>query len=790
MSKWKKTILLGLALVLSVGACACNSEKSKGTAEIWTALSDVKIMADKDYKDMMSQKQLSISMAKNETESGQILITAASDIKNYTVAVSNLYCGSEIIKSTDIEIFNQKYIEVTQSSKNMDTPLGFYPDALLPFNKAVEYRENRIKKGSNQGIWLQVTTKEDTKAGTYTGTAEITIDGTKKDVRVNVTVWDVTIPTAVHARSLFYTKPRFYAMAEKDPTDDLMVKYVDSLLDFRLSPLYLPYFGSVDTANANIDEYVSQIVKYAKDERLTYYQIPYTAYYDASWQKRIDEKSLTDYMVAIAEASIKENVDLFPKAGLYLSNLIDEPEQNGTVGEIGVHADAIKRCKAAAIEKLALLPDHELKDSLAQSINDIPHILTNRYIPGQENNVDIWCPTLDKFHTRDNRALYEGEKEVWWYGCIDPQAPYATYYIDDLSPSPRVMSWMQKDYDIAGNLYWAVDLYGDRFDITKKINPYTDAPDRAAWAETNVANGDGFLFYPGSYYGLDSPVASVRLHSIRDGLEDYEILYQIEELYAQNGKSCDELLDLVYHTLYEGTKVKANAEGVLAARKKAVEILLLAQKGTFIDGVRFAADKAIVSAFNKDGKEITVNGNKFDGSTSVMLNQSSNKLTLVCDGENFEITLCGKVQNQDFAVADMSSVSTENGAVTKEDGKAKISLGDADDGSRQRFTLGGDILKNVNKNTSLVIELYVDKTAANAENMRLEVLIEGSENQVYHSYETIKLTEGKNVITLDCLYYMKWANIGRIKNLHFNIGEQGGKARTVYIGTVTVYENG
>ena len=790
MSKWKKTILLGLALVLSVGACACNSEKSKGTAEIWTALSDVKIMADKDYTDRMSQKQLSITMAKNETESGQSLITAASDIKNYTVAVSNLYCGSEIIKSTDIEIFNQKYIEVTQSSKNMDTPLGFYPDALLPFNKAVEYRENRIKKGSNQGIWLQVTTKEDTKAGTYTGTAEITIDGTKKDVRVNVTVWDVTIPTAVHARSLFYTKPRFYAMAEKDPTDDLMVKYVDSLLDFRLSPLYLPYFGSVDTANANIDEYVSQIVKYAKDERLTYYQIPYTAYYDASWQKRIDEKSLTDYMVAIAEASIKENVDLFPKAGLYLSNLIDEPEQNGTVGEIGVHADAIKRCKAAAIEKLALLPDHELKDSLAQSINDIPHILTNRYIPGQENNVDIWCPTLDKFHTRDNRALYEGEKEVWWYGCIDPQAPYATYYIDDLSPSPRVMSWMQKDYDIAGNLYWAVDLYGDRFDITKKINPYTDAPDRAAWAETNVANGDGFLFYPGSYYGLDSPVASVRLHSIRDGLEDYEILYQIEELYAQNGKSCDELLDLVYHTLYEGTKVKANAEGVLAARKKAVEILLLAQKGTFIDGVRFAADKAIVSAFNKDGKEITVNGNKFDGSTSVMLNQSSNKLTLVCDGENFEITLCGKVQNQDFAVADMSSVSTENGAVTKEDGKAKISLGDADDGSRQRFTLGGDILKNVNKNTSLVIELYVDKTAANAENMRLEVLIEGSENQVYHSYETIKLTEGKNVITLDCLYYMKWANIGRIKNLHFNIGEQGGKARTVYIGTVTVYENG
>lgn len=790
MSKWKKTILLGLALVLSVGACACNSEKSKGTAEIWTALSDAKIMADKDYKDMMSQKQLSISMAKNETESGQILITAASDIKNYTVAVSDLYCGSEIIKSTDIEIFNQKYIEVTQSSKNMDTPLGFYPDALLPFNKAVEYRENRIKKGSNQGIWLQVTTKEDTKAGTYTGTAEITIDGAKKDVRVEVTVWDVTIPTAVHARSLFYTKPRFYAMAEKDPTDDLMVKYVDSLLDFRLSPLYLPYFGSVDTANANIDEYVSQIVKYAKDERLTYYQIPYTAYYDASWQKRIDEKSLTDYMVAIAEASIKENVDLFPKAGLYLSNLIDEPEQNGTVGEIGIHADAIKRCKAAAIEKLALLPDHELKDSLAQSINDIPHILTNRYIPGQENNVDIWCPTLDKFHTRDNRALYEGEKEVWWYGCIDPQAPYATYYIDDLSPSPRVMSWMQKDYDIAGNLYWAVDLYGDRFDITKKINPYTDAPDRAAWAETNVANGDGFLFYPGSYYGLDSPVASVRLHSIRDGLEDYEILYQIEELYAQNGKSCDELLDLVYHTLFEGTKVKANAEGVLAARKKAVEILLLAQKGTFIDGVRFAADKAIVSAFNKDGKEITINGNKFDGSATVMLNQSSNKLTLVCDGENFEITLCGKVQNQDFAVADVSSVSTENGAVTKEDGKAKISLGDADDGSRQRFTLGGDILKNVNKNTSLVIELYVDKTAANAENMRLEVLIEGSENQVYHSYETIKLTEGKNVITLDCLYYMKWANIGRIKNLHFNIGEQGGEARTVYIGTVTVYENG
>ena len=782
--------ILAASIIMASG---CGKGKENGETSstvIWTAHSATKIMQDKEYDgSFTSEKAVKINMAKNESESGQIIVTAGKDIGKYNVAVGDLKSGSNIIPAEDITLYNEKYIEVTTSSKNMDTPLGFYPDALLPFEKAIEYGENCIKKGHNQGIWVDIKTTKDTKPGLYKGEIILDLDGQKESVGVEVNVWDILIDDEVHARSSFYTKPRFYAMAEKDPDDRLMEKYVDRLLDFKLSPLYLPYFGSVDSANVNIDEYVKEIKKYTLDKRLTYYQIPYSTTY-ATGTKTIVESSLTDYIAAIGKASIEENRNLLEKAGLYLSNLIDEPELNDTVGEIKKHNDAVKRCKQNAIRELEKLPASELLSEVIDSVNNIPHILTNRFIDGQEDNVDIWCPTLNKFHTEAGREIYENEEEVWWYGCIDPQAPYATYYIDDLSPAPRVMSWMQKDYNISGNLYWAVDLYGDRFDMTRKINPYTDLPTRASWGSNPGANGDGFLFYPGSYYGIDGPVDSLRLFNIRDGLEDYELLYQIETLYEQNGKDSKDILSLVYKKLYEGTKVFHGTSNLEKAREEVADILILAKNGVYVDNAVIDRDIAKISVSSVNNKSVKINGEN-TLKKDIGLDSNDNNLKIECENVTLDLRISGKANVLSYSDGKTTGLNVKKGSVrsVEKDNRAmaEISMENDDKTKRQSFSFSHPMLNEIDNNSSLVFTFFVEKLPTDAQNIRLEIFMKGSKNPVLVSYEIFNLKEGYNTVKLDKMYYLNWKQLGKLNELYFEMGDVAGNHRRIYLLDISTY---
>ena len=68
-----------------------------------------------------------------------------------------------------------------------------------------------------------------------------------------------------------------------------------------------------------------------------------------------------------------------------------------------------------------------------------------------------------------------------------------------------------------------IDLYENplNFDETRKPN----YPERDAIR----INGDGIVFYPGYDVGLDEPVASFVMKSLRRGLQDYEYLWLLKK---------------------------------------------------------------------------------------------------------------------------------------------------------------------------------------------------------------------------------------------------------------------
>ena len=98
-----------------------------------------------------------------------------------------------------------------------------------------------------------------------------------------------------------------------------------------------------------------------------------------------------------------------------------------------------------------------------------------------------------------------------------PQQPYPTYLIDDDEVSHRILSWLQVKDGVDGTLYWITTVFQK-----------TDGTPRNVWVDPiaypNV-NGDGYLLYPGTQYGIAGPIGTIRLGMIREGNEALEYFW-------------------------------------------------------------------------------------------------------------------------------------------------------------------------------------------------------------------------------------------------------------------------
>lgn len=190
--------------------------------------------------------------AKNEYESAQVIITAAEDIRDYRLELSHIQSENRMyyIWKDCFTVYHQKYIEIKQNSKGAEEKgfgKGFYPDALLPFEKAVKYGENKVEQGKNQAIFISLRVPKDQPAGKYAGEFRIIADGETYSVPVSVEVWDFTVPDEVHCKSDFVIGTSGLKLGENDYFPQMYRKYAEKLIEFRLAPhrvmqlLNLPY---------------------------------------------------------------------------------------------------------------------------------------------------------------------------------------------------------------------------------------------------------------------------------------------------------------------------------------------------------------------------------------------------------------------------------------------------------------------------------------------------------------------------------------------------------------------
>ena len=796
----RKFIGRAVAVVLAAGmafsAGACNEEKGgNNNISVWTADSTVRINRDKDYG-RESDLSFRIAMTRNEYESAQVILTPEKEVSSYSVTLSDLTSAEgKTLSKENFSVYNQKYLNVTNQSDGFSTGFGWYPDALLPMETAEKYGENTIAAGENQGLWITCYCPKDQAAGTYNGTFTVHCDGQDFEVKASVTVYDYTLTDDITAKSAFAINRAFMNASGDDSLEHYKAAY-DMLLEYRLAGINLP------TLVENTDYYLEAVREYY--DKTPSYSVPYTIVYNsAANDQDMDYDKFKATLTALAEISLQDEKNYLDKAYLYLGSLIDEPTMGGTVDR------AVRIAHQVEIAKEELASEMERDSSysgalgaeIIDAVRNFPHIVTNRYTDELYNDgegVKYWVPLFDDFNSVARQELYENSGvEYWWYGCIGPNNPFPTYQLDDYLITSRIVSWMQKDYGASGNLFWDTCFWVEYRDGTyTRKDPYTASPEHFPGD-----NGDGFLFYPGTKYGI-GPVASIRLHSIRDGLKEYEILNELEENYAAKGYDADGILQTLYKKLYSNAQVNGEVmEDTSIFSETREELMTLGQMnqtfGAYIGEVaenstevRFtvAAEKDVKVKLNGQTAEpVAENGGLYEYECVVRLDQDENafQMELERDGKSMVYThsLGGKsvlfnaVETEEDAklfTAEGGTVSLVSASVMGSEGNAlRVDLPAATEKtSEMRFTTSFDALKTA---SSLAVEIYNPSDI----NVPLVIYVDTSGSDILRPVYSGTLLHGKTVAELSFANF-NWSSYGDAESLVFRIGSIGDAAKTLY----------
>ncbi|HEY8389565.1 MAG TPA: glycoside hydrolase domain-containing protein [Clostridia bacterium] len=788
--------------------------EANDSVEFWSVPSTEKVLQDKTdiYQSIKKEAKVYVEACKGEYESTQIIMTANKDVKSVTLSYGELNGDNGAKFSKDnISVYYELYTNVTNIYDSNGAPTGLYPDALVPFDKIVEAKENTIKANTNQGLFVTFNVPIDQAAGKYTGTLEITYDGTKKTLPVELVVYDLKVNEETHSRSKFNSTFTQY-LGELDSTQEMFDAYIQKMIEYRISPSYLINGNHLDKSQAMIDLYVEKAYTWAQNPRMSNFNIPaYTATDSTTNEKTIDKEMLIKYVNAILKKSFETGFNLMGRA-IFSTGIIDEPDLFGLMARVPIvmrdYDEAITTCinnVNSIIGKLKV--DAAFKEEVINSLKNMSFVVTMPYNESVKDIVTTWCPYASEYDTEEKRKLYEDQVEKWWYTCVAPRAPHPTYHIEDTLISARALSWMMSEYNVRGNLFWAVDVYakynGSSYQF---IDDFYSTPERYP-----RANGDGFLFYPGARYGIFGPLSSMRMEAIRDGNEEYELFYNLKADYQAMGINTETIIRNINSLIYTGTRVASNSTMFQTARKALIELSMLAQsdaKVCVVDVIDDTYGNITYKVFAKSGyeifsdaissKEVVEKGTIY--TISVNLNKDSNVMSFytVVNGKtlSFNFNIGGKttVSNAEaissgFTKGTVSVTSSLVDAATVDgtQGKyVKLDIAQAVN-KHQSITWTNDVLKTVNSSTSKII-LHIFNPSQQAIPFKLYVKYSGV--TINTELVSTTLQPGMNVVKVEGINSFNWTKYKSIENAMMYFSQDsasGGEARTVYIKDFVAY---
>ncbi len=532
-------------------------------------------------------KTIRLFGSRNEVVNFNAIIESASDeANNVCISVSDLVSqeGGKIssrqtegdgvfdYRGRNIELFYVRYLQIKGLSQLAYTPVyddrhvpeklqlpyptvkgvfqgrfrdrpnanKYYPDIAVPIEAVGSFS---IPKEENQSIWVDIYIPRDASPGLYKGKLVIKErEGLVSELPIELEVLPLVLPDEFHAKTMVWINEpdinfRYTGVRWNDSSGAVpKVKAVMDKLWYRHFQMAKRHRVSLITDGIELYRkeqfsrlgkvYDGKLFTNANDYEGPGYGVPQDVYSVGTygvWRslKQSWDMNSKESMWVNSDKIVNFFDENYPHVDYFLY-LLDEPKQD----------------------------DFDIVEQWAQWIKSNPGTgsrlksLCTIVLPRQQ----IFMPSVDI------AFMFWGQRDIWesalskmkdenptimTYNGWRPSS--GTFMIEDDGVALRVNGWIQFKHNISRWFYWASTNYKNPSYVNYEVNVFQEActfgrkKDKidSQFGETGdgYGNGDGVLFYPGTdtmyaedSYGLQGPIASLRLKMWRRGLQDYEYL--------------------------------------------------------------------------------------------------------------------------------------------------------------------------------------------------------------------------------------------------------------------------
>ena len=430
----------------------------------------------------------SVSLCGNERESVQVVVVPVlRDLRNLRVSIAGDLERADAdasIPAGNVAVHPVGFVEIGPSEYAWHIEKqGFYPDVLLP-NAPMDVPAEQ----DAQPFFITVAADEDTPPGDYAGTIRFEADDCAPvELDLEVHVWDFHLSKETHLKTSFWMNEgyiqRFYGY-ESRTLFEVRKRFYQCHLEHRVSPVKDFPLGGGDMMEDF--EYLM-----AHGQNCFFIALP----------GRLDEAGRP----AFAEKLVRTR-DLLEEKGW------SEDALFYSLDEVAVmHRHLIPQMREVNTWAKTVIPEWPRLETSApeQALFDV---------------VDIWCPTTNTFDPLILRERMAKGERLWFYTVWGRPGIMIEFPPIDY----RMMFWQCFKYGAEGFLYWGtthwdLNCQGDERWPEKPWITYNRQPGH---------NGCGYLIYPGAD---GTPIPSIRLSLVRDGIEDYEYLYLLRGLLEAAG---------------------------------------------------------------------------------------------------------------------------------------------------------------------------------------------------------------------------------------------------------------
>jgi len=486
---------------------------SPSTYRVWVEDTMKQIFPASRPASWPSSPTASISMASREYEGFQVIMLpdSGSLVSNATVAISDLVDGANTIDSNNIKWFQVGYVWMEDTHTNGHTQYlddgevdtGWWPDPLLTVPSFdIDDDEHA------QPIWVEIYAPPGTPAGNYTGTLTISADDSANTVvAINVEVYDFEIPLRGHMKTSFGWKDYLAA----DRIGNYYYEYPDFMLEHRMMPdMMLRGIGGREDYSATPSP---NDLQYYYDRGLTHFTI--TNVGDANGLDANDVNTIDTFLTDLA---VQPNGAEIRDMGV-IYGYDEKPEYDYETNE------PLWEYMANTFEDVNNnWPDIETFTSaqIARGWGADPvGFLDSLY-------VDFITPWTIDYNDSDAELIRAAGKEHGAYvACLNGQS-YANWYVYLPCIESRVIWWQSYQQKMDMFMSWHVMWWNSGVGIDPGAGAFTNWLWLASCNSPNTET-EGLLIYRNID---DSPIPSIRIKNLRDGLEDYEYLYRYAQTYS------------------------------------------------------------------------------------------------------------------------------------------------------------------------------------------------------------------------------------------------------------------